>query len=227
MNLLVLIWGWIVFTPILAPLFALPVLFVLGKVLRFALRRVNIAIIFILMSLTLAAVTYGNAQYGLKYYFEFLGQRGTETTGTVMSVLKESNLFGNESRIIVGVQFKNSFGEQKNISVSLSEPRLYPYGSKLNLVPEIGDEMRVRYFPKVETGLIINTDPRLSPFGAKVQCLQLDVDLKIALIRYGADTPPLQEAKQGYKDAIKRLLETNCLSLNDRNHYRGILSGLE
>lgn len=227
MKVLVLIWGWVVFTPVLAPIFALPVLFVVGKVLRFALRRVNIAIIFLLLSGALGAITHFNAQNGLQYYFDFLGRRGVETSATVINVLKQSNLFGNESPVIVTLEFQNSVGERQSVAVSLSEPRVYPYGAKLNLVPELGDEMRVRYFPQVESGLVINTDPKLSSFGQKVECLQLNSDLKIAQIRMGLEVPPPRTAVDGYKVAIQRLLDTTCLSLNDRNHYRGVLSGLE
>lgn len=227
MKVLVLIWGWVVFTPVLAPVFALPVLFAVGKVLRFALRRVNIAIIFLLLSAALGAITHFNAQNGLQYYFDFLGRRGVETSATVINVLKQSNLFGNESPVIVTVEFQNSVGERQSVAVSLSEPRLYPHGAKLNLVPELGDEMRVRYFPQVESGLVINTDPKLSSFGQKVECLQLNSDLKIAQIRMSVDVPPIRPTIEGYKVAIQRLLDTTCLSLNDRNHYRGVLSGLE
>ena len=227
MKLLVLIWGWAVFTPALAPIFALPVLFAAGKVLRFSLRRVNIAIIFLALSGVLGAVTYFNAQNGLRYYFDFLGRRGVETSATVINVLKQNNHLGNESPVILTVEFQNSIGERQSVAVSLSEPRLYPHGAKLNLVPELGDEMRVRYFPRVESGLVINTDPKLSSFGQKVECLQLNSDLKIAQIRMNIDYPPARPAVDGYKIAIQRLLDTTCLSLNDRSHYRGVLSGLE
>jgi hypothetical protein len=226
MKVLVLIWGWIVFTPVLAPIVALPILYIVGKFLRFALRSVNIAVIFILLSLALGGITYFNAQKGLQTYFDFLGRRGVETSATVINVLKQSNLFGNESPVIVTLEFQNNFGVRHSVAVSLSEPRLYPYGEKLNLIPELGDEMRVRYFPEVETGLIINTEPKLSEFGTKVECLQLNSDLKIAQIRMSIDVPPGRPAVDGYKVAIQRLLDTNCLSLNDRNHYRGVLSGL-
>ena len=227
MKILVLIWGWVVFTPVLAPIFALPVLYAVGKVLRFLLRRVNIAIIFLLLSGVLGGITYFNAQNGLQYYFDFLGRRGVETSATVINVLKQSNLFGNESPVIVTVEFQNSIGERQSEAVSLSEPRLYPHGAKLNLVPELGDEMRIRYFPQVESGLVINTDPKLSSFGQKVECIQLKSDLKIAQIRMNFEMPPARPAVDGYKVAIQRLLNTNCLDLNDRNHYRGVLSGLE
>ncbi len=226
MKVLVLIWGWIVFTPILAPIFALPLLVLVGKVLRFALRRVSIAIIFVALSLALGAITYLNAQYGLQYYFDFLGKKGAEANGVVVNVLKESNLLGNESKIVVTIQFQNSFGETQNIAVSLNEPRLYPHGAKLNFLPELGDSVQIRYFPQVETGLMIDTDPNRSAVGKKVQCLQLNSELKIAQIRYSYETPAGRIETDAYKVAIQALLDSPCLSLADRNHYRGILSGL-
>lgn len=227
MKVLVLIMGWIVFTPVLAPIFALPILFAVGKIFRFVLRRVNITVILVLFSGALGAVTYFNAQKGLQTYFDFLGRRGVETSATVINVLKQSNLFGNESPLIVTVEFQNNIGERKNVAVSLSEPRMYPYGKELNVVPELGDEMRVRYFPEVETGLIINTDPKLSAFGRKVECIQLQAELKIAQLRIDNFAAKDHPSIQTYKVAIQRLLDTSCLNLNDRNHYRGVLSGLE
>lgn len=226
MKVLVLIWGWIVFTPILAPIFALPILFVIGKFLRFALRRVNIAVILLLLGFALGGITFFNAQKGLQTYFDFLGRRGVETSATVINVLKQSNLFGNESPVIVTVEFQNNLGVRQSVSVSLSEPRVYPYGEKLNVAPELGEEVRIRYFPEVESGLVINTEPKLSAFGRKVECVQLQSDLKIAKIRMSIEVPPARPEVDAYKIAIQRLLDTNCLSLNDRNHYRGVLSTL-
>ncbi|MBN8539833.1 MAG: hypothetical protein J0L82_05565 [Deltaproteobacteria bacterium] len=227
MKVLALIWGWIVFTPILAPIFALPVLFVVGKILRFALRRVNNAIIFILLCLALGAITYFNAQKGQQAYFDFLGSRGVETTATVINVLKQSNLFGNESPVIVTVEFQNHAGKPHTVAVSLSEPRLYPYGEKLNLVPELGDDVRIRYFPDVESGLMINTNPKLSAFGQKVECLRLKSDLKTAQLRLENFVAKDHPSVQAYKTIIQRLLDSTCLSLNDRNYCRGVLSNLE
>lgn len=227
MKVLVLIWGWMVFTPVLAPIFALPVLFVVGKILRFVLRRINISFILLFLSGALGAVTYLNAQYGLKFYFDFLGRKGVETSGRVINVVKQSNLFGSEAPIIVTVEFQNSIGKLHSVAVSLSESRLYPHGNKLNLVPELGDDMRVRYFPEVESGLIINTDPKLSAFGQKVECIQMKSDLKIAQLRMQDFVTKDHPSVQAYKTSIQRLLDSNCLNLNERNHYRGVLSGLE
>ena len=91
-------------------------------------------------------------------------------------------------------------------------------------VIEIGDTVSIYVYPRAETVLMIDGDPKKSTYGAKLQCVVLQRRYERTQLRLKATDFPTADIREAYIQAIKALLETTCPNLEQRNHLRGLLS---
>lgn len=226
MKNLVLLWGWTVFIPLLAPVIALPLLLLIGRSVRSLSARVNTALLFFVFSLSLAAVAYGNLRYGRELYFDFLKNKGETHLAKVADIRRASALTG-ATTTEIDLIFKSNVTGETTATVPLNTNRIFPDLDSLDLPPEIGDTMLIYVYPQAAQVLMIDADPKKSSYGAKLQCSILQQRFEKTRLRMQATGYPTRDVKEPYIQAIKDLLETNCPNLEQRNHLRGILSTIQ
>lgn len=225
MKNLVLLWGWVVFYPALAPIIALPILVFLGRAVRSLSAKVNTALLFFSICALLGGVAYGNLRFGRDLYFNFLKTKGEAHLAKVSDVRRSTHLSGGDSLEISLLYSSPTTGEM-NVSLALSSSRMVPDVEGIDVPPEIGDTVSIYVYPQAEQVLMIDSDPQKSSYGAKLQCTDLQRRYDRAELRFKAVEFPTTEIKETYVQAIKALLETKCPSLEHRNHLRGLLSTL-
>lgn len=223
MKNLVLLWGWVVFFPVLAPVIALPLLVLLGRAVRSLSARVNTALLFFGVCALLGGIAYGNLRYGRELFFDFLKTNGEAHIAKVSDVRRSSSL-GGGGTLEVGLLYNSPITGEMSITIPLTATRVLPDIDGLDFAPEIGDTISLYVYPQAERVLMIDSDPKKSSYGAKLRCVLLQRRFDRAQLRLKASDPPTLEIRDGYIQAIKDLLETTCPNLEQRNHLRGLLS---
>jgi hypothetical protein len=225
MKSLIVVWGWVVFYPVLAPVVTLPLLVFLVKILRSISTRINAALILIVACLLLGAVAYANLRFGPTLYFSFLQKNGEEITAKVTDVRKGSNLSG-ESSTKVDLLYTSPTTGETSVTLPLSANRILPSVESLELSPEIGDTVRIHVFPQAESAMMISSDPEKSTYGAKLRCASLQRRFNRAELRAKATELLGGPARLEFIQAIQELLNSPCPNLEQRNHLRGLISTL-
>lgn len=223
MKNLVSLWGWVVFYPVLAPIIALPILVFLGRTIRSLSAKVNTALLFFSVCLLLGGIAYGNLRYGRDLFFEFLKTKGESHLAKVSDVRRSSKLSGGGS-LDVSLLYNSPVTGEMNVTVPLNAARVLPDIEGLDVPPEIGDTVSIYVYPRAETVLMIDGDPKKSTYGAKLQCVVLQRRYERTQLRLKASDFPTADIREAYIQAIKDLLETTCPNLEQRNHLRGLLS---
>lgn len=223
MKVLVTVWGYITFYPLLTPVVFIPIIWLLRRAFRSVSENLNAFVLVIVAAGTMAGATYFNFQYGLKTYSNYLAKHGAEAEATVISLGKANSLLTTEKTDEIGILFRDEHSRTFKVTYRGDERRLYPAIADLKVMPVIGDRMRVQYYPLAESVFLISTDPKKSEYAAKIVCEDLQTKLKEfqARVKFGEQLS--NESKQAYRQTIQSLLETDCLSLSDRDFYRGIL----
>ena len=223
MKNLVLIWGWIVFLPVLAPVIALPILILLGRAVRSLSARVNTTLIFLFVCLLLGGIAFGNLRYGPDLYFQFLKTKGEDITAKVTDVRRVNSLSG-DSTTQVDLLYTSPMLGETTVTLPLAPNRILPDIDGLDLPPAIGDTLRIYVFPQAESVLMVDSDPKKSSYGAKLQCAVLQRRFDRAQLRLKSSDFPTADLREAFVQAIKDLLNTDCPNLEQRNHLRGLLS---
>lgn len=223
MKNLVLLWGWIVLLPILAPIIAVPILILLGRAVSSLSARVNTALVFLLICLLLGGIALGNLRYGPDLFFQFLKTSGEGITAKVTNVRRVNSLSGDSTTQVDLLYTSPTVGET-TVTLSLAPNRILPETDGLDLPPAIGDTMKIYVFPKAESVLMVDSDPTKSSYGAKLQCAVLQRRFNRAQLRVKSSEFPTADIREAHVQSIKDLLNTDCPNLEQRNHLRGLLS---
>lgn len=226
MKVIVYIWGYITLYPLLTPVVFIPIIWLLRRIFRSVSENLNAFVLILLAAAVMGGATYFNFTHGLKSYSNFLTKNGYETDATVISVGLANSPMSSEKTDEIGILFRDEHSRTFKVAYRGDERRLYPPIPELKTKPIIGDRLRVQFYPQAETTFLVLTDPKKSEYAAKIVCENLQAAIKAydAQIKFGVQ--PSADQKQGHRQNIQGLLDANCVSLTDRDFYRGILQTL-
>lgn len=226
MKFFIYVWSYVTLYPVLTPIVLLPLFWLARMTILAYSRQVNAAFIMFATVASIIFATYFNYVDGPEAYSDFLGRRGVETDATVTSVAPYNSSIATSKATAIEVLFRDENNRTYKLTYSTDQRRLLPSLGELEPVPEIGEQLRIRYFPGVESGFIVLTAPEKSVYGARLRCAVRKSQLATSETRFKFETPPLATTRKAYQEAIQAALEFNCLTPTDRDLYRGLLKTL-
>lgn len=218
MKALVLIWSYANFYPSLTPFILFTVFLILSQILREQLEKVNSALIFFIAMGAVGFATYENFRQGPEVYAGFLKAKGQETDAFVKEVKKTKPLFSSTEVDEVVLSFND---DEDRVTYVAQARRFFPTVEEPFQTPEVRSKVRIAYYPGVESGFIILSDPGKSSFGSKLACGEQLRVLKLSENAFKFEQFPSAEKRAAYKNAIETALSLGCIeSMSEREHYR-------
>ncbi len=217
MKALVLIWSYATFYPGITPVFLFPTYFLVVRLFRRPLERINAALLFLFATVIIFGVTYVNFAEGPALYIGYLENNGVETDAVVNAIDGET----------IELTFKGENDEEEKVLYTAQARRFFPLAEEPIAMPDKLDRARIAYYPGVESGFIILKDPKKSTYGAKISCDEATQVLKRAETAFRFEQFPSPERHTAYLASIESFLSLSCGDMTERERIREILANLK
>ncbi len=217
MKAVILIWSYATFYPIITPILLFPIFFLGMRIFRQKLEKTNSALLFFFATFLIGIVTYINFTQGPALYTGYLEKKGVETDSVATSIV------GDKAEL----SFTGKNGEEEKVTFSPHSWRFHPQVEEPIAVPAKGDQVRIMYYPGVESSFIILADAKKSSYGAKIACNEATRVLKLAEAGYRYAQFPGPEKHAAFKLAIENMLAWSCGSIDERERLSDILPNLK
>jgi hypothetical protein len=204
----------------LTPILLLMILMLLLRFLQGALERFNAALITLALLAAVAGGTYWAFEESPPHYFSFLAQNGVETDAEVIAISHGDSFLLGGPYAEVEITYQNSQGTPIKANYISMSRRFFPRLQEPITPPDVGDHLRILYFPNVESGFLILTDAKKSTYGAKLECNEAQLVLHKAEFRYRNIDFPTPADRESVRNAIDALLPLDCIDLTERDRIR-------
>ncbi len=217
MKALVLIWSYATFYPGITPLLLFPVYFLIIRIFRTQLEKTNAALLFLFAMVIIFGVTYVNFTAGPGLYIKYLESKGVETDAVVSDIDGEN----------IELTFKGKDDEEEKVTYTAHTRRFYPPVQEPVAMPDKLDRARIVYYPGVESGFVLLTDPKKSSYGLKIACNDATRLLKLAENAFRFEQFPSPDRHNVYRTSIELVLSMSCGDTTERERIREILVNLK